>query len=109
MMFLIDAQLPPALVHWLHERGHTAEHVADVGLSDAEDVDVWNRAAQDGATIVTKDEDFAERAARDSSSPVIVWLRIGNSTNRALLHWLSPRWAEIEELLESGNRLIEVR
>lgn len=98
MTFLIDAQLPPALVHWLRERGHTAEHVADVGLSDAEDVDLWNRAAQEDAIIVTKDADFAERAARDNSGPVILWLRIGNSTNRALMQWLTPRWAEIAEL-----------
>ena len=109
MTFLIDAQLPPALAHWLREQGHTAEHVDDVGLSNAEDVAIWNRAAQDGAIVITKDEDFAERAGRDESGPVIVWLRIGNSTNRALLHWLNPGWAEITELLESGSRLIEVR
>jgi predicted nuclease of predicted toxin-antitoxin system len=109
MTFLIDAQLPPALVQWLRERGHTAEHVVEVGLAAAEDVDIWNRAAQDGAIIMTKDEDFAERAARENSGPVIVWLRIGNATNRALTHWLNPRWAEITGLLESGSRLIEVR
>jgi predicted nuclease of predicted toxin-antitoxin system len=109
MTFLVDAQLPPALAHWLRERGHAAEHVEDIGLSGAEDVDIWNRASQDGAVIITKDEDFAERAARDNRGPVIVWLRIGNATNRVLLQWLSPRWPEITELLESGNRLIEVR
>jgi predicted nuclease of predicted toxin-antitoxin system len=109
MTFLIDAQLPPALVNWLRERGHAAEHVADVGLTDAEDVDIWNRALQTGSIIVTKDEDFAERAARDNSGPVILWLRIGNSTNRALIDWLNSRWPVIVELLDSGNRLIEVR
>ena len=109
MRFLIDAQLPPALAYWLRERGHAAEHVDDVGLSTAEDLDIWNRASEDGAIIITKDEDFAERAARDDTGPVIVWLRLGNSTNRALLQWLDPRWAEITELLESGSRLIEVR
>jgi predicted nuclease of predicted toxin-antitoxin system len=49
MKFLVDAQLPPALAHWLRERGHAAEHVEDVGLSSAEDVDIWNRASQTGA------------------------------------------------------------
>jgi predicted nuclease of predicted toxin-antitoxin system len=29
MRFLIDAQLPPALVRWLTEQGHYAEHVVD--------------------------------------------------------------------------------
>lgn len=33
MRFLIDAQLPPALVPWLTEQGHHAEHVVDYGVS----------------------------------------------------------------------------
>jgi predicted nuclease of predicted toxin-antitoxin system len=59
--------------------------------------------------IVTKDEDFAERTARTDVGPVIVWLRIGNATNRALLEWLEPRWSSVVQLLIDDNRLIEVR
>lgn len=109
MIFLIDAQLPPALSHWLIQLGHEAEHVDDLGLRDAEDFEIWDYAFRKEAIIVTKDEDFAERVARTTSGPVIVWLRIGNATNRALMLWLAPRWAEITELLDTGNRLIEVR
>ena len=29
MRVLVDAQLPPALVRWLADKGHEAEHVAD--------------------------------------------------------------------------------
>ncbi len=72
-------------------------------------VPVWFYALQSGAAILTKDEDFAERAGRDPHGPVIVWLRIGNATNDALLAWLRPRWPEIIELMRAGNRLIEVR
>lgn len=109
MNFLVDAQLPPALATWLTQQGHTAQHVDDLGLRNAEDVVIWNRALSSEAIIVTKDEDFAERTARTTSGPVIVWLRIGNSTNRALLEWLVPRWTEVTVLLDAGNRLIEVR
>jgi len=109
VIFLIDAQLPPALARWLVEQGHTADHVDDLGLLEAEDVAIWNHAVLNGAIIVTKDEDFAERTARTNAGPVIVWLRIGNATNRALMQWLTPRWSEITELLGAGNRLVEVR
>ncbi len=61
------------------------------------------------AVIVTKDEDFAERASRTINSPIIVWLRIGNATNPALLKWLQPRWSQVLMLLEEGHRLIQVR
>ncbi len=37
MRFLIDAQLPPALARLLASHGHAAEHVADIGLRDADD------------------------------------------------------------------------
>ncbi len=37
MKFLVDAQLPPALVQWLSGEGHEATHVEDEGLLDAED------------------------------------------------------------------------
>jgi predicted nuclease of predicted toxin-antitoxin system len=107
--FLVDAQLPPGLVRWLAEQGHIGQHVSEIGLADAEDIVVWNQALTVGAMILTKDEDFAERTARTQSGPVIVWLRIGNSTNRALLQWLEPRWPIIIQLLNDGNRLVEVR
>ena len=109
MKFLIDAQLPPGLARWLADQGHTAQHVDELGLSGAEDVTIWNHALNTDAIVVTKDEDFAERIARTKTGPIIVWLRIGNSTNRVLLRWMEPRWAEISELLNTGNRLIEVR
>jgi predicted nuclease of predicted toxin-antitoxin system len=41
MRFLIDAQLPPALVRWLTEQGHDAEHVVDCGLAEADDRLIW--------------------------------------------------------------------
>lgn len=81
MIFLVDAQLPPALANWLAQQGHTAQHVDDLGLRKADDVVIWNWASSSGAIIVTKDEDFAERTARTESGPVIVWLRKGNATN----------------------------
>lgn len=109
VIFLIDAQLPPALARWLIEQGHEAQHVDEIGLRNEEDIAIWDYASSAGAIVVTKDEDFAERTARTNAGPVILWLRIGNSTNRALLQWLTPRWPEITVLLDAGNRLIEVR
>lgn len=109
MKFLVDAQLPPALARWLREQGYEAQHVEDVGLRSADDAPIWDYALNTGAVILTKDEDFASRAARSSNHPVIVWLRLGNATNRALLQWWWPRWPQVLKLLSEGQRLIEVR
>jgi hypothetical protein len=60
------------------------------------------------AAIITKDEDFAERCLYSRDQPVIVWLRIGNTSNQALLRWFVPLWPEIMRRIELGDRLIEV-
>jgi predicted nuclease of predicted toxin-antitoxin system len=106
--FLVDAQLPPALARWLAERGHTAEHVFDLGMAGASDRDIWVYAGQAGAVIVTKDEDFAERRARVGGGPSIVWIRVGNTSRRELLTWFRFRLPVIVEALDRGETLIEI-
>ncbi len=108
MKFLVDAQLPPALADWLRAAGHDAAHVEDVGLRAASDPAIWAHALQTGAIIVTKDEDFAERSVRETTTPVIVWLRVGNTTNRVLRAWIELRLPGIVRLAGQNNRLIEV-
>lgn len=107
MRFLVDAQLPPALVRWLIEKGHVAEHVAEIGLLAATDAVIVAAAEGIGAVLVSKDEDFL--ILRHPDRFALLWLRLGNATNRALTAWLEPRWPEIERLLVSGERLVEVR
>ena len=108
MKFLIDQQLPPGLAVWLGERGFEAQHVREVGLRDAEDREIWAHAVRERFVIVTKDEDFPQRRAR-LEGPVIVWLRLGNATNRQLFAWLAPRWAGIVESIEEAAGVVEVR
>jgi len=107
MRFLVDAQLPPAFCRWLAERGHDAVHVMDLGLLAATDQEIAARAEEDGLILVSKDEDFLILRLPDRFP--FLWLRCGNSTNRALIAWLSPRWGQIEGLLEGGERMVEVR
>ncbi len=108
MRFLVDAQLPPALARWLRAEGHEAEHVEEVGLQERSDRKIWEHALRTSAVILTKDEDFAARSAQVGAPPTIVWLRVGNSTNRALLAWIGPRMPGIEALLAQGSSLVEV-
>jgi predicted nuclease of predicted toxin-antitoxin system len=64
--------------------------VREIGLREANDVEIWRYAVQQQAAIITKDEDFAERCLYSRDQPVIVWLRIGNTSNQALLRWYVP-------------------
>lgn len=81
----------------------------EVGLREAEDLPIWRYALENDAVVITKDEDFADRARRCPPNPVVVWLRIGNASNRALLRWFAPQLPQILAWLEQGQRLIQVR
>jgi predicted nuclease of predicted toxin-antitoxin system len=107
--FLVDAQLPPVLAHWLREAGHDARHVEDVNLREAEDSPIWRYALENRTILITKDEDFAERARQGGNTPEILWLRIGNVSNRALRQWFLPQLPQIIEWIEQGVRVLEIR
>ena len=108
MRFIVDAQLPAALARALTLAGHPSEAVRDLGLREADDESIWNHAATQQLVIMTKDEDFAMRVWRTSSGPTVVWLRIGNCSNQALLEHLMPLLGDIVERIRLGDRIIEV-
>ena len=107
MRFLIDAQLPPGLCRWLEARGHEAAHVYNLGLGAASDVELADRAEAEGLILISKDEDFL--ALRLPDRYILIWLRCGNTTNRALATWMDERWERVVTLLDGGERLIEMR
>ncbi len=76
---------------------------------NALDADIWALAKQRAAVIVTKDRDFAIRAAARRQEPQVVWVRMGNATTVALIAWLEPRWKAIHNALGDGTHLVEVR
>ena len=109
MNFVVDEQLPPALAGWIEGRGHTAQHLQDLGLLSAKDQGVWLYCSSPPSVIVTKDEDFVERRSRSAEGPQVLWVRIGNATNDALLTWLSLRWDYAVGALQSGAVVVELR
>jgi predicted nuclease of predicted toxin-antitoxin system len=109
MRFLVDAQLPPALAKWISDKGSSASAVRDQGLRNSDDGSIANFATSSDWIVVTKDEDIVERALGRKDGARVVWLRIGNSTNRALFAWLEPLWPEVIRQLREGQRVIEVR
>lgn len=109
MKFLIDAQLPPALARWVSSLGYQATHVFELGCHTAADPVIWECAANEGAVIISKDEDFVDHWILSSQPVSLIWIRKGNCSNRALLAWLEPLWPETVKRLKQGDKLIELR
>lgn len=59
--------------------------------------------------LITKDEDFADQVLLGTVAPVIVWVRVGNTSRRALLDWFEPLVDRVTAMIEAGERLIELR
>ncbi len=41
MRFIVDEQLPAALARWISARRHETEHVFDLRLGGADDLEIW--------------------------------------------------------------------
>ncbi|MGA9091168.1 MAG: DUF5615 family PIN-like protein [Bradyrhizobium sp.] len=107
MLFLVDAQLPPSLAEALRQAGCQAVHVADLGLLAATDQQIWDEAISRSAVLVTKDRDFPLRRAARSDGPAILWVRVGNASNRKLIELALRALPAIINAIERGEAVIE--
>lgn len=108
MRFLIDAQLPPRLAKRLRDLGHDAVHVSEIGLAAATDKVVWDAAFERNAVLVTKDQDFAVARAVSAVGPVIIWIRLGNTTNDVLIARVVASLDAIEAAIGRGEMIVEL-
>jgi predicted nuclease of predicted toxin-antitoxin system len=106
--FLIDAQLPPALADQLLAQGYHAEHVVRIGLGTASDKAIWEQASRSDMVLITKDEDFVSGSWASALKPQVIWIRLGNTTNRVLWRAFQESLPEVLQALEAGERVIEI-
>ncbi|MDP1832987.1 MAG: DUF5615 family PIN-like protein [Geothrix sp.] len=90
MRLLLDQNLSSRLPARLGTVYAGMIHVADLGLSAASDVEVWEAALREGCMLVTKDSDFVDLQVLRGFPPKVLWLRLGNCTS-----------ARIEEVLRA--------
>ena len=109
MKFLIDHQLPPALKLFFQSKGIEAVHVAEVGMQSESDRVVWAYAKTNSFDLVSKDEDFIYLSSQDQAGPRVIWVRLGNCSNASLVAAFERLWPQLEQWMESSDRLVEVR
>jgi predicted nuclease of predicted toxin-antitoxin system len=80
MKLLFDNNLSSKLVRQLATLYPDSNHVMNLGLDAASDVEVWEYAKQNDYCLVTKDSDFNEILASKGFPPKVIWIRLGNCT-----------------------------
>lgn len=101
MRLLLDQGLPRSAVRHLAGMGVAAEHVGDLGLSQATDAHILNVARERQAAIVTLDADFLVLLATSHAvSPSVLRIRIeglgGEQLSSLLMQVLAVAATEID-------------
>ncbi len=103
MKLLLDQGLPRSSARWLNEVGWDAVHVADIGMSRAEDRDILRRAVADDRVCVTLDADFhALLATGGAYRPSVIRIREEGLDGFAIAALLQSIWPGIGAALENG-------
>ena len=88
MRFLYDQNLSYRLVVELKDLYADSVHVRDVDMEESDDSDIWNYAARNDYTIVSKDSDFHQQSFLRGHPPKVVWVRVGNCSTNAIISLL---------------------
>ena len=103
MKLLLDQGSPRSTSTLLCEAGFDTVHVAEIGLSTAEDIDIIHRAREDKRIVVTLDADFHTLLAlTEATSPSVIRIRIQRLRAQELTNLLLTVISECEEELEKG-------
>lgn len=79
MKLLLDENLSPKLAARLQAQFPGSSQVELLGLKGQPDEVVWEYARLHGFIIVSKDNDFRQKAFLFGPPPKVIWLSIGNA------------------------------
>jgi predicted nuclease of predicted toxin-antitoxin system len=103
MRLLLDQGLPLSAARLLCNAGIDTIHVGEIGMSEAEDAEIIQRAREQERVVATLDADFHTLLALDeASSPSVIRIRIERLRVQALTDLLLTVIAECEEELIQG-------
>ena len=108
MKLILDDQLPAALAVYLRGLGHDASLATDHQLGRSDDVTIWDHAERIGAVVVSRDSDFADLANGTAGPGQLVWVRLGNCRNAALVAAFDRDHGDMVRAVESGRRIFEL-
>ena len=106
MKRLLDQGLPLSAAALLREAGFDTVHGGEIGMSEADDSDIIQKAKEDGRVVATLDADFHTLLALDMAvSPSVIRIRIERLRAPALTALLLKVIAECTENIQQGSAI----
>jgi predicted nuclease of predicted toxin-antitoxin system len=105
----LDNRLSPDLATWISATFEkSCIQVRGLGLSRAHDREIFERARQAGAVLISKDADFAGLVLQLGPPPSLIWLTCGNTSDRALREIRATRLPAALALIDAGEAIVEI-
>jgi len=102
--FLVDAQLPRRLAHFLTAHGHDAIHTLDLpGGNTTRDREVARIADAADRVVITKDADFVVDHLASGSPARLLLIAVGNVSNGRLLELFERHLGLIVEAIDNAT------
>lgn len=110
MIIWLDAQFSPQLARWIAETfGGDCVHIRDLGLRDADDSEIFQKARDAGSVVMTKDEDFVRLVERNNPPPQVIWVTAGNMSTARFKSLLLKTFPDAISLIASGETVVEIQ
>lgn len=103
MKLLFDENLSPKLVSLLAVEYPGSAQVELLGLRGATDSAIWNHAKANDFILVSKDNDFRQKAFLLGAPPKVIWLAVGNSGTALVAGLLERNLEKIESFAVSAD------
>jgi predicted nuclease of predicted toxin-antitoxin system len=100
---LFDENLSPRLISLLAVEFPFCAHIETLGMRGTTDASIWDYAKKHGFAIVSKDNDFRQRAFVYGAPPQVIWLSIGNAGTWYIAELLHSRLARMQSCIQDTN------
>lgn len=95
MKLLFDENLSARLVELLAEEFPASAHLERALGGGQTDAAVWQHAITHGCAIVSKDNDFRQRAFMSGPPPKVIWLDVANAGTERIAELMRSRKREL--------------
>lgn len=111
MTIWVDAQLSPAIALWINLNfpDIEAKSLRAIGLRDAMDQEIFDKAKIENVVIMTKDSDFVDLLQRFGPPPKVILVTSGNTSNIRMREILINSLDRALIFLNEGESLVELK
>jgi len=109
MKIWVDAHISPGVAAWINETfDHEASSLRAIGLREADDLAIFEKAKDEDVVFITKDADFVDLVQVRGAPPKIILLRCGNTTNKRLREIFTLYLNEAIARFSEGEIVVEI-